>query len=134
MLFAKFNQGRIKGGIEMKVFRGGSRTVICIGGLAFKFPKYSNLWKILKYTVILGYKRQWKSLRNNTSQGMIYFLDGLMANLSEFAISLYSGSPVLAPVYFSIGFISVQKYEAGAQPTWKELADLWRQLPEEAQT
>lgn len=118
----------------MKVCRGNSRTVVCLGGLAFKFPRYSNLWKIIKYAVILGCKWQWKSLRNNTAQGMIYVLNGLMANLSEFAIYLYSESPVLAPVYFSIGFFSVQKYMGGVEPTWKELNEVWSKLPEKART
>lgn len=117
----------------MKIFYGTDRTVICFAGLAFKFPKYSWLWKILLVSIKFALRLQLQNVRKYAAEGAVYFFRGVVANLTEFATCVRCKSSFLAPVYFSLGFISIQKYVRGKKPTLEELIKFSGRLSKRAQ-
>ena len=116
----------------MKISHGTSRTVLQIGGLVFKFPQYGQFWQIAKSVIIRGLRGQWSRIPEDAAGCILYFLSGMVANLTEYAVCLYTESRMLAPVYFSIGFVSIQKYLEGPVPHHLDIYDRLEQMPEKA--
>jgi hypothetical protein len=57
---------------------------------------------------------------------------GLIANASEFATYIMcKEASFLAPT-FSLGFVSIQKFESGEKPTFKEMEEVFQKLPVDA--
>lgn len=98
----------------MKIKHGSSRTAVIVGGLVFKFP--------IRWGKTKSQKRA--------------FYQGVMANISEYILYrlLKEHQSFLVPVYFSIGLVSIQKYEQGEQPKPGDdrYESVWNNLPEDA--
>lgn len=96
----------------MRFEHGTYRTALIVGGLVFKFPHVKGI------------------IRASYARG--YFYRGIMMNLSEYFLYLLlkEHQSFLAPVYFSIGIISVQRYEEGAipQPGDEHYEGVWNNL------
>ena len=101
----------------MQIRRGSSRAVFLVGRWAIKVP-----------LVMIPHKKAdvegiWKR-----------FLIGMIANLTEYVMWLvFRRWNFLTPVYFSIGFVSIQKRSFGTKPSWDEMDALWMQMAEHAQ-
>ena len=91
----------------MKILYGSSRIAIVVGSLVFKIPKYGVIMDIPKALLA-------KSARESQSRFkaiILMILRGLISNLTEYAMWSCHRSSALAPVYFSVGFFSIQKYK-----------------------
>ncbi len=111
----------------MKITKGTTRRVLIISEWAIKFPRISVL---LQSLWLIGDS----DFSNTFRRGCQQFIDGLVANLTEFKVSLLSERiKFLAPVYFSCGLFSIQKRALGQKPTYDEMNTVLRELPENAQ-
>jgi hypothetical protein len=101
----------------MQIRRGSSRAVFLVGRWAIKVP-----------LVMIPHKKAdvegiWKR-----------FLIGMIANLTEYVMWLvFRRWNFLTPVYFSIGFVSIQKRSSGEKPSWDELNAMWKRMSQHAQ-
>ena len=96
----------------MQIKYGTSRVAVIAFGLVFKFPT-------LKQRTVYGRR--------------FHYMRGLIANASEFATYiLCREASFLAPV-FSLGFVSIQKFESGKKPTFEEMEKIFRKLTKNAQ-
>jgi len=96
----------------MQIRRGTTRVVFIAFGLVLKFPA-------LKQRTIYGRK--------------FHFMRGVIANASEFATYIMCDrASFLVPV-FSLGIVSIQKFEGGTKPTFDEIEQVFQKLPVEAQ-
>lgn len=104
----------------MEIYKGTSRTAVRIGNLIFKFPR-----------IFFSIKRLWRERRYPSQVKIIKInlLNGFIANLSEFATWIIVKGDYLAPTYFSIGLVSVQKFIPGNKPKWEEIHSSLRKLP-----
>jgi len=116
----------------LKVYRGSSRTVFCLGGLAIKVVQLSRLWKIFKNLLWMLIKGKSLQRREENSHETVCILCGLVANLTEYFTYVYTEAPFLAPVYFTLGIFSVQKYVEGDKPKNSELRQRFGRLTEKA--
>ncbi len=111
----------------MQIKKGTSRTSFIIGKLVFKFPRIIFLWRMVQYAW------QYRSLNNvNSRMQFLLFMRGIIANITEFASYIYKPSPYKAQVFFSLGFVIIQKNIVGDNITWQELQSVWIQFSEEA--
>ncbi len=95
----------------MQIKRGSTRVAVIFFGLVFKFP----------------------TLKQRTVHGRLFhYLRGVIANVSEFATYICCDRASFFVPVFSLGFVSIQKYEGGEKPTWDDLEDVARRLPEKA--
>lgn len=96
----------------MQIKRGTTRVALIAFGLMFKFPAF----------------------RQRTVHGFRFnYMRGLVANASEFATYiLCEHASFLAPV-FSLGFVSIQRFEGGEKPTFDDIGTVFRKLPVDAQ-
>lgn len=113
----------------MKLSVGSTRIVFLAGNYAFKFPRLLhcifgivlNLASFFKhwkwYYISESYVRPWTWLRK-----------GLNQNQSEYRCWKSCKASFLAPTYFSIGIVNIQKRFAGEHPSWKEMETLVQQI------
>jgi len=96
----------------MQIKRVSTRVALIVFGIVFKLP----------------------ALRQMTTHGLrFHYMRNEIANASEFATYiLCNKASFLAPV-FSLGFVSISRFESGEKPTWEELREIFRKLPPDAQ-
>jgi len=87
----------------VKIKRGNDRFVIIVGNIVFKFPYFFR--------------------------GPQRFLRGFIANITEYGCYSFTKAQFLVPV-FSLGVVSIQRFEGGQIPTHEEMEIVFEQLPE----
>lgn len=113
----------------MKIYKGSSRTVLQVGSIVIKFPKYFYALSSLFNIEVLFLSR--KIYYNELNFVNKKLMDGIISNASEYGSYLLNPSSFKVPVFFSIGIFSIQKYQNGVIPS-----DIWKllnKLPQEAQ-
>ena len=107
----------------MKLMTGTSRVALKIGPIVLKFPRFlfyvKDIWRYRRYKV---------KVRNST----IVFVNGFIANLTEFCISLCRKEEFLARTYFTLGFVNVQKYIDGEKPSRDDINNTFKTLSQAA--
>jgi hypothetical protein len=114
----------------MKVIYGDSRTVICLGGYAFKFPRFGVIWGFIISQFLDEERRD--SQISSINYVITVLLKGFIANFTEYAVSNHLHSKALAPVYVSLGFMSIQKLVVGNHPHYTDLAKCFNRLSPDA--
>jgi len=116
----------------MQIAYGQSRTVVMIGGLVFKFPR-NEIFLVLKRI----FKRDGEAsrvdgIRRAAEYFWYWFLSGIKENLSEAQCWRKVRASFLAPTYFTVGFMNIQRRVDGEKTSWEEMLPLWEQLLRDA--
>jgi len=117
----------------MQIKKSDTRTVLLAGSYVFKFPRLFHLFRILRKAIELIPERKWDLIRINSYWKWRDFYEGIRQNFSEYRCWRATKANFLAPTFFSIGIINVQKREKGDIPFSKELRIAFQKLPKEAE-
>ena len=112
----------------MNILWGNHRVVLYAAGFVLKFPRVQILPPPSRgaWRGSLGYAKK------HIKKSWLQFITGCVANLTEYASWLEKPSRFKARVYFSLGFLTVQRYEQGQTLTKDQLKELLNHLPGEA--
>lgn len=116
----------------IQIKKGGTRIVVITNRLVFKFP--SHVYPVHYLTVALKVLRKyqdWRLASRNIGNAVRSFWRGIQANLIEFMVWRECRASFLVPV-FTLGVVSIQRYEKGREPLLHELDRLYLKLSPEA--
>lgn len=104
-----------------KIKKGNSRTVLLTQWYVVKFPRLKFLWAVLKTIIKLGFTFQWNLISRRTRHDWHWFLRHFNANRTEAWCWKETKASFLVPTYSILGFINIQKFEKGIEPTRQDL-------------
>ena len=105
--------------------KGTGRTVVFFGCFALKFCRIKPLLDILKYLQEEELSElRWNSFLSNVKFGWYFFRRGIKQNLTEYDCWKKTKAPFLAPTYFSLGIMNIQKKEEGEQPALEKMVKI----------
>ena len=114
----------------MQIKKSDTRTVLLAGNYVFKFPRFFHLFRILRKAIELMPKREWNLIRINSYWKWRDFYEGIRQNFSEYRCWRATKADFLAPTFFSIGIINVQKREKGDIPFSRRTAYCFSKITE----
>ena len=119
---------------NIKTRKGAYRYIIFGHSNVYKFPAFRYAAGVIKSMPKMLLSGDGKFIWQELRWGWRNFIRGIRENWSEYQCWKRMHTPFLVPTRFSLfGFLNIQKFQAGQEPSREEMAAIFSKLPPLAQ-